>query len=173
MSHPTAASHEHSHPGPRTYLSVLIALLILTVITVSASRINFGAANTVIALVIASIKASLVALYFMHLRQDKFNAIIFVGGLFFLGVLLIFTLFDVDTRETILPGSLKAPIEAFPGAPLNKPIQPSTGTAIPEDGSAPVPPSTPTAPGAPSVPTAPGAAPAAAPAAPAAAPPKT
>jgi cytochrome c oxidase subunit 4 len=84
----------------------------------------------VVAIGIASIKGSLVALFFMHLRHDKFNAVVFVLGLFFLAVFLIWTLFDISTRTTVLPGNLKQPVEAFPGAPLNKPIRPSTGQPL-------------------------------------------
>jgi caa(3)-type oxidase subunit IV len=122
-------THEHEHhiTGPRTYGAILGALLVLTVITVWVAQFDFGAANTVVALLVASFKGALVALFFMHLRHDKFSAVIFVGGLFFLGVFLIFSLFDISTRQTVLPSNLKQPVEAFPGAPLGKPIQPGTG----------------------------------------------
>ncbi|MEJ5369276.1 MAG: cytochrome C oxidase subunit IV family protein [Bryobacteraceae bacterium] len=121
--------NEHAHPitGPKTYALVLLALLILTVITVQASYFDFGAWNTVVALLIASAKGSLVALYFMHLRHDKFNAVIFVGGLLFLAIFLIWTLFDIATRQPVLPSNLKAPVQEFPGAPLGGPVRPSTG----------------------------------------------
>lgn len=123
-------ANEHHVTGPKTYTLVLIGLLIFTVITVWAAGIDFGAFNVVIALLIATMKGSLVALFFMHLRHDRFNAVIFVGGLFFLAVFLIFSLFDISTRQTILPGNLKEPVKEFPGAPLNKPIQPSTGNPL-------------------------------------------
>jgi cytochrome c oxidase subunit 4 len=120
-------SHAAHVTGPKTYGAVLLGLLVLTIITVQASYIDFGSMNTVVALIIATIKASLVALFFMHLRHDKFNAVIFVGGLLFLSIFLIWTLFDLSTRETILPSNLKEPVLEFPGAPLNKPVRPSTG----------------------------------------------
>ena len=111
---------------------MLAALLVLTVVTVSAAGMDFGPYNTVIAIVIATCKASLVALFFMHLRHDKFNSVVFLGGVFFLAVFLIFTLFDIGTRTPIFPGNLKEPIKEFPGAPLNKPVRPSTGSpAVP------------------------------------------
>jgi cytochrome c oxidase subunit 4 len=125
-----AATHSHEITGPKTYLAILGALLVLTVITVAVARFDFGNLNTVVAILIASIKGSLVALYFMHLRHDKFNAVVFVLGLFFLAVFLIWTLFDLSTRKTVLPGNLKQPVQAFPGAPLNKPIRPSTGQPV-------------------------------------------
>jgi cytochrome c oxidase subunit 4 len=125
------ATAVHSHPitGPRTYAFVLFALLVLTAVTVTAAGINFGPYNTVIALVIASLKASLVALFIMNLRHDKLSAVIFVSGLLFLAIFLIFTLFDIDTRTPLFPDNLKEPVKEFPGAPLNKPIQPSTGSS--------------------------------------------
>jgi cytochrome c oxidase subunit IV len=123
----TMSADTHSHPGPKLYAMILGALLMLTVITVGAAYIDFGSMNTVIALVIASVKASLVALFFMHLKNDKFNALLFVGGVFFLGVFLIFTLFDIEHRVPLYPGNLKAPIQEFPGAPLNGRMTPSNG----------------------------------------------
>jgi cytochrome c oxidase subunit 4 len=121
------AAHEHHVTGPRTYAAVLLGLLVLTAITVSVAGFDFGNWNIIVTLLIASAKASLVALFFMHLRHDKFNSIIFVGGLLFLAVFLIWTLFDVATRQPIYPSNLKQPVQEFPGAPLNKPVRPSTG----------------------------------------------
>jgi len=63
MSHGTATSR-------RTYLAVFAALLLLTVVTVLVSYVDLGLWNTVVALVIASVKASLVALFFMHLKGE-------------------------------------------------------------------------------------------------------
>ena len=124
------AEHRHHVTGPKTYAAVLGALLVLTVVTVYASYVDFGPMNTVVALLIATMKASLVALFFMHLRHDKFNAVVFVGGLLFLGIFMIWTLFDIGTRVTVLPSNLKTPVKEFPGAPLNKPVRPGTGQPL-------------------------------------------
>jgi len=96
----------------KTYAAVLGALLVLTVITVLAAGINFGthSVNVVVALSIASIKGTLVALYFMHLRHDKpLYAIIFATGLFFLAVLLMLCFVDVDSRDDPRPANLRPP----------------------------------------------------------------
>ncbi len=130
MSHTVDHAHEHPITGPKTYAMVLVALLFMTVVTVGAAYLDFGPWNTVVAIAIATVKASLVALFFMQLRYDKFNSIIFVGGLLFLAVFLIWTLFDLSTRREVLPGNLKEPIKEFPGAPLNKPVRPSTGQPL-------------------------------------------
>jgi cytochrome c oxidase subunit 4 len=102
-----------------TYLKTLIALLILTAITVGASYIHFGsgAANVVVALTIATIKATLVACFFMHLIHDKpVNALIAAAGFVFLGLFLMFTLLDFDTRENPTPRNLPTLIAPPPGA---------------------------------------------------------
>jgi cytochrome c oxidase subunit 4 len=98
--HAHAETHAQDH-GTGVYHATLIALLILTAITVAASYIQFGSssANVTIALTIASIKATLVALFFMHLLQDKaVNSIIAVAGFLFLGIFLMFCLIDFNTR---------------------------------------------------------------------------
>jgi cytochrome c oxidase subunit 4 len=89
------------------YLKTLISLLVLTGITVAASYVNFGAFNVVVALTIATIKATLVALFFMHLLHDKpVNGLIAAAGFVFLGLFLMFTLLDFDTRENPTPRNL-------------------------------------------------------------------
>ena len=101
-----------AHGGPRVYLAVIAALLALTAITVGVSYITFGSStvNIVVALSVASIKASLVALYFMHLRHDRpMNAIIFVAGLLFLALFLIFCSIDAGSRPEVRPSNWKPP----------------------------------------------------------------
>ena len=66
--------HELGHVLPfKTYAGIFLALVVLTVITVAASHVDFGAgwANVVIAMLIASVKAGLVALFFMHLKYEN------------------------------------------------------------------------------------------------------
>jgi len=71
----------------KPYIIVWAALLILTVVTWQVSYIDLGVYNVVAALVIASVKASLVALFFMHLRKE--NALVWAFALFPLGMLAI------------------------------------------------------------------------------------
>ena len=100
-----------------TYARTLIALLILTGITVGASYIHFGsgAANVVVALTIATIKATLVALFFMHLLHDKpVNGLIAGAGFVFLGLFLMFTLLDFDSRNDYQPRNLPAQVAPAP-----------------------------------------------------------
>jgi cytochrome c oxidase subunit 4 len=83
----------------RTTLAVFAALLLLTVVTVLVSYIDLGAGNVVVALLIASAKASLVALFFMHLKGE--SRLVWGFALFpivFLALILIGTLTDTMLR---------------------------------------------------------------------------
>ena len=64
--------HELGHIVPvRTYLNVLIVLLILTVVTVVVSRFDFGELNLLVGMAIATVKAGLVVMVFMHLKYES------------------------------------------------------------------------------------------------------
>lgn len=70
--HQTSHGHDHGHiVPPSVFLTVLIALLVLTVITVGVSKIEMGAWNIVVAMLVASIKAGIVGLFFMHLKYEN------------------------------------------------------------------------------------------------------
>ena len=127
------SAHAHSHaahghePGMHvahvssagTLLRVLIALLILTVITVAVSRVDFGAMNLAVAMFIATIKLTLVLTYFMHLKHDTAVNILFILGSFvFLSLLFLFTLADHHTRGDT-DSTLVQP------APVNQGVYPS------------------------------------------------
>jgi cytochrome c oxidase subunit IV len=114
----------------RKYLITLVALLILTAITVGASYINFGSCNIVIALTIATIKATIVALIFMHLLHDKpVNAVIAVAGFVFLGIFLMFDFLDVDSRTNPQPINLHALPAATAPATAGAPAAAGAGAA--------------------------------------------
>jgi len=111
---------EHEPHSSAIYVKTLVTLLILTAITVGASYIDFGAGNVVIALFIASVKAMLVALFFMHLRYDKpVNAVIACAGFLFLGIFLMFDFIDFGTRDALRPVNWngKMPVETVAPAP--------------------------------------------------------
>ena len=120
------ATLKHGGGSARTYGLVLGALFLLTAITVTAAGVNFGSpmVNVVIALGIASIKGSLVALFFMHLKYDKpLNGLIFLIGLVFLGIFLIFCYVDVESRPVIIPQSLKVPVSQPAPPPAAQPAR--------------------------------------------------
>ena len=80
-------------------IAVFIALIALTFVTVMAARVDLGAANIWIALLIASTKASLVVLFFMHMKFE--GAVIrysFITTLVSLAIIISFIFWDVAFR---------------------------------------------------------------------------
>ena len=83
----------------KVYINVIAILLVLTVVTVAVAQVDFGVLNVVIAMGIATAKASIVLLYFMHLKyDDKLYLVIFLTGVFFLAVIFLLCEFDLVTR---------------------------------------------------------------------------
>ena len=86
--------------SPKIYAVIFFSLMAGTVITVWAAFRNFGKFNIVIALAIATIKATLVVLYFMHARYSpKRTQLVIVCSVFWLAIMLALTLADYDTRS--------------------------------------------------------------------------
>lgn len=84
--------------------NVLIALLVLTVITVAVSRIDLGNVNLIVAVIIASIKATIVATFFMHLKFEGKTILMYVFyPLIILSLLIGGTLGDATTKEKVHP----------------------------------------------------------------------
>ena len=92
-------AHRVGHIVPVPLLvGVLVALLFLTVVTVAVAQIDLGFLNIWIAMGIAVVKASLVCLFFMHLRWDRpFNSVLLLSAVFLLALFLSFCM--MDTRE--------------------------------------------------------------------------
>ena len=104
--HPDAhAGHDAheglAHPMPLKILAgVLIALLVLTWLTVAATWIDLGRFNVWLALLIAVVKGALVVLYFMHLRYDSpFNAVVLVTALLFVVIFIAVTITDSSNYQ--------------------------------------------------------------------------
>ncbi len=100
-THMTSDGHEHlAHPvSVKFMVAILFALLVLTGITYAVSYIDLGqAGNLFLAMAVATVKAALVALFFMHLRWDKpFNGLILVTSFAALALFIFFT--KLDTAE--------------------------------------------------------------------------
>ena len=92
---------------PRAYGVIYCALMFLLVFTVAASYFDFGAfLNLTIALSIATIKAVLVILFFMHVRHSSKLVWVFAGAAFlWLGILLVLTFSDYLSRASALGAS--------------------------------------------------------------------
>jgi cytochrome c oxidase subunit 4 len=89
----------------KIYFAIFGALMVGTAATVAAAFIDLGGhLNTVLALTIAVIKATLVVLYFMHVRYSSRLTWVIVGsGLFWLGIMFALTLSDYWSRSWITP----------------------------------------------------------------------
>ena len=90
--------------GVRVYVLVFVALLVLTVTTTAVAFVDLGATwNSMVALVIAIVKALLVILFFMHVFYSRPLTWVFVGiGFFWLAILFALTLADYATRDEAL-----------------------------------------------------------------------
>jgi cytochrome c oxidase subunit 4 len=102
-----AAAHSEHHIVPkRVYALVFLALIVLTWVTALVSRIDLGRWNIFVALAIAIIKASLVVLFFMHVKYStRLTKFIVACGFFWLMLLLFITMADLWTRSWMgVPG---------------------------------------------------------------------
>ena len=83
----------------RIYFGVFFALLVLTASTVAVAFVDLGPFNNVVALGIAGLKATLVILYFMHVRYaTRLTALVITSGLFWLVIMVGLTFTDYATR---------------------------------------------------------------------------
>ncbi len=117
--HDDGAVHAHLSTA-QFYWGIFGALVFLTFLTVAVSYFDFGSANIVIALIIATAKAGLVATFFMHLRHDKlFNTLTFLAAFLFLAIFILLTYDDVGRRGEVdndYGGTIKAQTgQAAPG----------------------------------------------------------
>ncbi|MEL6498638.1 MAG: cytochrome C oxidase subunit IV family protein [Planctomycetota bacterium] len=141
-AHPGAAEHADAHDHDHAHghvivpwyilLGVLLVLLFLTGLTVAQSQFEIYAAevwgwqiptwvNIVLAMFIATIKGSLVALYFMQLRYDKgVNAMLFLFTIFAVWLFLMFTMIDLNGRSTITQWRGGEIVEGGSGVGVNR-----------------------------------------------------
>jgi len=92
---------EHGTHSRAFYIAIGTTLIVLTMVTAGVAFINLGPFNPVVALLIATIKATLVVLFFMHVKgaSEKLTAAVVVSGFFFLLILLALSLADFLTRS--------------------------------------------------------------------------
>jgi len=99
--------HDDDHHGLSHVASIKVlvgtggTLLFLTIVTVLATKVDFGAnINLAIAMAIAVLKATLVVLFFMHLKYDRlFHSVVFVGALLAASLFVGFTLMDSNQYQ--------------------------------------------------------------------------
>jgi cytochrome c oxidase subunit IV len=95
------SAHSSATSSPlKTYFAVWLALLFGTGLTVFAATLDLGRYNAAVALGIATVKATLVALFFMHVwhASEKLTKLVVIAALFFLLLLLGLTMTDYATR---------------------------------------------------------------------------
>ena len=98
-SAPHDSSSEHVSPLGLS-IWIWLTLLVFTGITVSAAFVELGPFNTILALSIATFKAILVVLFFMHVKyaHEKLTGLVIVSAIFFLFILLALSMADYGTR---------------------------------------------------------------------------
>ena len=97
--HDAHSAHPHIVPIP-VYAAIFAALLVLTGVTIAVAYVDLGPFNIYVALAIAIFKASLVVLYFMHVKySSKLVQLAAVTGFLWLGIMLGFVFADVATRD--------------------------------------------------------------------------
>jgi cytochrome c oxidase subunit 4 len=90
-----------SHVSPISlYVTIFLALMVMTGVTVGAAFVNLGWFNFPLAMIIACFKASLVIWYFMHVKyQSRLTKLTVATGLFFLTILLGMMLIDYSSKD--------------------------------------------------------------------------
>lgn len=125
--HPTTAANGHTDDGAvhahvshwLLYIVIFGALLFLTALTVGQSYVDLGSLNLLAVILIASTKATLVLVFFMHLAHDnKFHGLALVCSLLFIGVFFAYTMNDTEHRGELDPTA-------------SMPIRPETGEQAP------------------------------------------
>lgn len=96
------AEHAHGshHAVPtKIYYAIFATLIVLTGITVAVAYVDLGPINIVAALTIAGFKATIVALYFMHVKYStRLIKLVVIAGLYWMGIIFALTLSDYLTR---------------------------------------------------------------------------
>jgi cytochrome c oxidase subunit 4 len=84
----------------KLYIGIWLALLLGTGLTVAAALVDMGPFNPIVALVIATTKAILVVLFFMHVKyaHEKLTKLVIIAGIFFFLILLALSMADYSTR---------------------------------------------------------------------------
>ena len=122
MSASAADHHNDEHHGLSHVATIKVltatggTLLLLTIVTVLATKVDFGAnINLAIAMAIAVLKATLVILFFMHLRYDRlFHSVVFVAAILAASLFVGFTLMDTNQYQQTNIWNPDAP----PAAPI-------------------------------------------------------
>jgi len=118
---PHREGYDFAHPFPVAgLLAVFVALTVLTILTVYQASFDLGNWDIALTMFIATIKATLVMLFFMHLAFDKpFNLIIFLSSFVFVALFITFTLTDARLNAYALEPEIDEPPVPRVISPLN------------------------------------------------------
>ena len=88
---------------PKVYFYTFLALILLLVVTFLLAQVDLGPMNTPVGFLIATLKAVLVGLYFMHLRSSNgLTRLVAGAGIFWFGIMIVLTLTDYRSRNWLL-----------------------------------------------------------------------
>lgn len=95
----------HHQLSLKVLLGTAGALAVLTILTVAVANIHIPSPfNVVVSIAIAAVKASLVVMFFMNMRNDnKFNLLVFVFSILFLLIFVGITMLDTMFRVDVIP----------------------------------------------------------------------
>jgi cytochrome c oxidase subunit IV len=94
---------EHAHPTPKLYFVIFITLAFFTCATWAIAFLDLGIFNPIVALAIACTKATLVILFFMHIRySDRLTKVTISAGFFWLMILITLSLSDYLSRTLLV-----------------------------------------------------------------------
>ena len=133
---------EHK-PSIRPYILVFVALMVLTAATVLVAKFDLGAANDIVALVIAVTKATLVVLFFMHVKYStRLTKLTVIGSVLWLAFLIGVTMMDYASRrmsDEVRGAPYEAPGRGSAGqlGDVGGPTDPTSSTAAPVAPGAP------------------------------------
>jgi cytochrome c oxidase subunit 4 len=97
---------EHHVVPLKTYLAVFFALMVFTAITVAVAFVDLGPLNNVVMLGIALVKATLVVMFFMHVKYGtRLIPMVVASGIFFLAIMFVITMSDYMTRGWLGAGT--------------------------------------------------------------------
>lgn len=95
----SSSDHEHHGPALSTYFGVFAALMVLTGVTVAVAYANLGAMAAPAAVVIAAVKATLVILFFMHVKYEtRLIGLYALSGFLLVAILIVITMGEIAGR---------------------------------------------------------------------------
>jgi cytochrome c oxidase subunit IV len=109
--------HEHHGPSLGVYFTIFGALMVLTGVTVGVAFADLGPLGAPIAVAIAGVKATMVILYFMHVKYEtRLIGLYALSGFVFVGILVIITVTEMEHRRPSAVDPLGPPAESAPPA---------------------------------------------------------